>query len=122
MEYEMKIDNQCGRNIKMAFFMMVLLGGFALPSSVGAANYEIVIENHHFIPSELEVSADEKHRLIVINRDATPEEFESYELNREKIVAGNSRITVFLSPLDAGTYPFFGEFNAETAQGRLIVK
>ncbi|MDQ6999231.1 MAG: cupredoxin domain-containing protein [Mariprofundus sp.] len=116
------MNNIYGRNIKGAFLLMGLLGSFALPCSVSAANYEIVIENHRFIPSELEISADEKHRLIVINKDATPEEFESYELNREKIVAGNSRITVFLSPLDAGTYPFFGEFNAETAQGRLIVK
>ncbi len=87
-----------------------------------AAQYEVKIENHHFIPEQLEVTAGEKHRLIVINKDATPEEFESYELNREKIVAGNSKITVFLPPLDAGTYPFFGEFNEATAQGRLIVK
>lgn len=118
----MKIDNQYGRSIKTFFFMMSVLGIVASPDSVGAADYEIVIENHRFIPSQLEVSADEKHRLIVINRDATPEEFESYELNREKIVAGNSKIIIFLPALDAGEYPFFGEFNEATAQGRLIVK
>jgi len=118
----MKRDNQCGRNMKVLFFMMSMLGIAAYPGSVGAADYEIVIENHHFIPSQLEVAADERHRLIVINRDATPEEFESYELNREKIVAGNSKIIIFLPPLDAGEYPFFGEFNEATAQGRLIVK
>jgi len=118
----MKIDNQYGRNIKALFLMMGMLGVAASPNLASAADYEIVIENHRFIPSQLEVTADEKHRLIVINKDATAEEFESYELNREKIVAGHSRITVFLSPMEAGTYPFFGEFNEETAQGRLIVK
>jgi len=92
------------------------------PTLAIAAQYEIIIENHRFIPEQLEVSADEKHRLIVINKDATPEEFESYELNREKIVAGNSKIIIFLPPLEAGVYPFFGEFNEATAQGRIIVK
>lgn len=94
----------------------------ALPVLAQAAQYEIVIKNHRFIPEQLEVKAGEKHRLIVINKDSTPEEFESYELNREKIVAGNSKIIIFLPPLDAGIYPFFGEFHEGTAQGRLLVK
>ena len=94
----------------------------APPSLAVAAQYEIIIKNHQFIPSQLEVSADQKHRLIIINKDATPEEFESYELNREKIVAGNSQIIIFLPPLEAGIYPFFGEFHEATAQGRIIVK
>jgi len=108
--------------IKTLSFCLGLNFSMALPGLAAAAQYEVMIENHHFIPAELEVTAGEKHRLIVINKDATPEEFESYELNREKIVAGNSKVTVFLPPLDAGTYPFFGEFNEATAQGRLIVR
>lgn len=94
----------------------------AAPISAIAASYEITIEHHRFHPDKLEIAADEKHRLIIINKDPTPEEFESYELNREKIVAANARIVIFLPPLDAGTYPFFGEFNPKTAQGQLIVK
>lgn len=87
-----------------------------------AAEYHLKIENHQFIPSQIEVVAGERHRLIVANSDETPEEFESYELNREKVIAGNSSATIFLPPLDPGVYPFFGEFNEATAQGRLIVK
>lgn len=94
----------------------------AVPLLAHADQYEIIIKNHRFIPEQLEVSAGEKHRLLVINKDATPEEFESYELNREKIVAGNSKIIIFLPALDAGIYPFFGEFHEGTAQGRLLVK
>jgi len=108
--------------IKAAASGMILCIALMLPALVNAAQYEIIIENHRFIPEQLEVSANEKHRLIVINKDATPEEFESYELNREKIVAGNSKIIIFLPPLESGTYPFFGEFNEATAQGRIIVK
>jgi len=37
------------------------------------------------------VRADEKIRIIVHNDDPTVEEFESYPLNREKVIAGNAR-------------------------------
>ena len=91
---------------------------------VQAADYEakLVIANHKFEPAELTVPTGQKIKLLVENKDATPEEFESNELNREKIVVGNGTITVFLGPLDAGRYPFFGDFHQETAQGVLIAK
>jgi len=99
------------------------LTGFILMSWVShAADYQVIIKHHQFFPKEIEMKANEKHRLTVINQDDTAEEFESYELNREKVVAGNAQIVVFLPHLKAGKYPFFGEFNIETAQGRIIVK
>ena len=68
------------------------------------------------------IPADTKVRLIVINRDPTPEEFESYELNREKVIMGGAQAVIFLGPLPPGTYPFFGEFNPKTAQGSVRVE
>lgn len=83
---------------------------------------EISIENHLFYPSEVRVPANTKVRLMVINKDPTPEEFESYELNREKVIVGNSKAIIFVGPLAPGLYPFFGEFNMSTAQGVLIAE
>ena len=82
----------------------------------------LAIREHKFEPAELTVPAGQKFRLLVENRDATPEEFESNELNREKIVTGNGTITILLGPLEPGRYPFFGDFHQETAQGVLIAK
>jgi len=101
---------------------LLVTTGMLYPVMGITAEYTVVIENHTFIPDRIEMTAGEKHRLIVLNHDATPEEFESYELNREKVVAGKSKIVVFLPALDAGEYPFFGEFNPDTAQGRIVVK
>jgi plastocyanin domain-containing protein len=98
---------------------------FALPpSSAWPADpeYSLVIQDHRFNPTELRVPAGQKIRLVVENRDPTPEEFESYELNREKIVPGNGRIVVFVGPLKPGKYEFFGEFNMATARGWLIAE
>lgn len=83
--------------------------------------FTLVIKNHQFQPASLEVPAGVRVKLIVDNQDPTPEEFESYELNREKVISGNSKGIIFVGPLEAGEYPFFGEFNMETAQGKLIV-
>jgi len=93
-------------------------------NSAQAADFsaKLVIRDHKFEPAELTVPANQKIQLLVDNQDATPEEFESSELNREKVVVGKSSITIVLGPLEAGKYPFFGDFHQETAQGVLIAK
>jgi len=84
--------------------------------------FEIEIRDHLFVPDELTIPADTKVKLVIYNRDPTPEEFESFELNREKVILGSSKAIIFVGPLKPGTYPFFGEFNPKTAQGRIIVE
>jgi hypothetical protein len=84
--------------------------------------FTLVIKDHYFVPSEIRVPAGQKVKLIVENQDATPEEFESHELNREKIIAPKSKVSIFIGPLKAGKYPFFGEFNQATARGIVIAE
>jgi hypothetical protein len=61
-------------------------------------------------------------KLLVENQDATPEEFESHSLNREKIIAARGKATIYIGPLAPGRYTFEGEFNAQTAQGVIIAQ
>lgn len=84
--------------------------------------FTIEIRGHLFYPAQLVVPANIKIKLIVINQDPTPEEFESYELNREKVIMGGAKATIFIGPLKPGDYPFFGEFNPKTAQGLIRVE
>jgi|TARA_R100000687_G_scaffold64327_9_gene52664 heme/copper-type cytochrome/quinol oxidase subunit 2 len=84
--------------------------------------FELEIRDHLFIPEEIVIPANTKVKLVVINHDVTPEEFESYELNREKVILGGSKANIFIGPLAPGVYPFFGEFNPRTAQGRVVVE
>lgn len=79
--------------------------------------FRIEIKDHLFFPAELTVPANTKVKLRIYNLDPTPEEFESYELNREKVIVGNSQTVIFIGPLLPGDYPYFGEFNPKTAQG-----
>lgn len=95
-----------------------------LPFSVFAADadYALVIKDHRFQPAELVIPAGSKVRLLIENRDDTPEEFESHALNREKVIAAHGKATLYIGPLEAGRYSFFGEFNAATAQGVVVAK
>ena len=84
--------------------------------------YKIVIKDHQFSPEPLVIPADQKIKLIVENQDPTVEEFESYDLNREKVVAGRGKIILFVGPLKSGTYKYFGEFHRDTARGEIIAE
>jgi hypothetical protein len=99
---------------------VLLFIAFAVHAAVPV--FEIEIRDHLFFPAELTVPAGKKVKLVVYNRDSTPEEFESYELNREKVIMGSAKAVIFIGPLKPGEYPFFGEFNPKTAQGKVIAE
>jgi high-affinity iron transporter len=82
----------------------------------------VTFRNHRFEPARVDVPAHVKFRLQVKNADDTADEFESFELNREKLVPPGQTITVFLGPLDPGEYKFFGDFHQDTAKGILVAK
>ena len=83
----------------------------------------LTIKDHKFQPEQLQVPAGVKFKLMVRNDDPTASEFESFELNREKVVPPGKEIPVFLGPLDAGRqYPFFDDFHRDTAKGVLVAK
>ena len=93
-------------------------GAFA----AGEPEFSVVIEGHKFAPDRIEIPAGQKVRLLVENKDATPEEFESGSLKIEKVIPGKSKATLFVGPLKAGEYPFVGEFNEKTAKGVIVAK
>ncbi len=113
--------NRTKRLKQNCFFFLLLL---TLTLTVAAERRVIHIEiiNHLFVPEHIIIKSGEKIKLVVFNRDKTPEEFESYELNREKVIMGGRKANIFIGPLAKGEYPFFGEFNQKTALGKIIVE
>jgi hypothetical protein len=104
----------------IAMAMVVALAGTTAATDI--PEFTLVIKNHTYQPSELKVPAETKFRIRVTNEDATPEEFESTDFNRETVVLPNRSIVVYVGPLHSGIYGFFGDFHRETAQGRLVVE
>jgi hypothetical protein len=105
-----------------AFFPLALIFAIATPAAAQEPTYTLVVKDHKFQPTEIEIPADKKIALIVKNEDPTPEEFESVELRREKVIPGGEQIIVYIGPLKPGRYEFFGDFNPATARGHIVVK
>jgi plastocyanin len=110
--------------MKKTLFSLAMVAAFAFstPAVADDPEYTIVIKDNRFEPSELTVPAGKRIKLVIDNQDATAEEFESHDLKREKVIAGNSKGTVWVGPLVPGSYAFVGEFHEDTAKGTLVAK
>ena len=118
IEAKVEVPSQAVGLARSVLFSMVLMG-----ASAGAARAQSTgFATNRFEPAELQVPAGKKIRLLVKNLDPSPEEFESPDLKREKVIPGGERITVYIGPLKPGRYEFFGDFNPKTARGHIIAK
>lgn len=100
----------------------VLLLVAAAAGAAGIPEIPLTLRDHRFTPSEIPIPANVKVKLVIDNQDAAPEEFDSHALNREKVIPGKSKVSIFIGPLPPGRYPFMGEFNAATAQGVVVAQ
>ena len=96
--------------------------GIATQALADIREISIKIQKGRFLPSQIEIPAGTKVRLMIENLDDTAEEFESHDLNREVLISANSKVSFYIGPLSPGRYKFEGEFSPETAQGVVIVK
>lgn len=107
----------------MNFLLLVVLllfCGCEQQSAKDDFSAEIFIRNHKFEPNIINVPSGKRIRLVINNQDDTPEEFESVDLFREKMIPAKSSVHVVIAPLKPGTYKFFGDFHQDTAQGQVI--
>jgi plastocyanin len=103
--------------------LLALSAGFSITDALAADDtFNLTIKDHRFEPAQLDVPAGKKLKLIVKNLDPTPEEFESRDLKREKVIAGKGQATISIGPLKPGAYEFVGEFHESTAKGQIVAK
>lgn len=105
------------KNLLISLFFITPALAFAQTTEV-----RITIKDHRFTPAEVRVQANKKIKLVVANEDPTSEEFESHELNREKVIPGKSSAQIYIGPLKPGRYPFVGEFHEATAKGVILAE
>ena len=94
---------------------------FSFTANAADADYTLTIKDHRFQPPEFVIPSGKKVKLVVSNQDGLPAEFESTDLSREAIVTGHGEVTVYIGPLEPGTYQFFNDFNRDM-QGAIIAK
>lgn len=110
------------RSFPLIAALITCVSMLGAPARAADAEVMLVIKNHRFEPAEVRVPAGQRVKLVVHNQDSTPEEFESHSLNREKVIPAGAKATIFIGPLKAGRYDFFGEYNEATAKGVVIAE
>lgn len=106
-------------------FLSIFLLFSSFAYNLHAGNFKIIeirIQNHEFVPNVINLNANERAKLIIHNDDTTIEEFESFDLKREKLIPAGKKVTIVLKGMKPGTYEFFGEFHENTAKGKIIVQ
>jgi plastocyanin len=114
------------RMLRIKIFPAVRLAALLVLTVVAPAladdpSFSILLRNNQFLPSEVQIPAGVKIKLVVRNENPTASEFESTQFHREKVVPPGQEITVFVGPLDPGSYEFFDDFHPQT-RGHLVVK
>lgn len=79
----------------------------------------LTLKDHRFTPETVEVPAGARIRIDLVNRDPASEEFDSPDLDVEKDVTPNGKVSFVVGPLKPGSYSFQGELHADTAQGTI---
>jgi Cupredoxin-like domain len=117
------VDPRTPVNFKSLIFIVLTTAmvGMADPETKRKA-LEIRFENHKFSPQTLVVPADRALQITVLNLSSERIEFESFKLNREKVVEPGASITLKLPPLRAGSYDFFDDFHSDVPEGAIIAK
>jgi hypothetical protein len=104
----------------------MLAGAFCFVGLAARADDDPVftIEFHDgkVAPVRIEVPANRRFKIELRNSGATPAEFESNELHKEKVLAPGTTSVLVFRTLDPGEYPFFDDFHPDAPKAVLVAK
>ena len=114
------------KRMVMAGVAGLLLGAAlvaALPAGAQAPQeIPLVIEKNRFQPDVIKVKAGAPFVLVITNKDKGPEEFDMAQPRIEKVIPGGKTVKLKIPALQAGKYPFVGEYHSETAKATIVAE
>ncbi|EFS2651624.1 cupredoxin domain-containing protein [Salmonella enterica] len=84
--------------------------------------FNLELTEKGFIPEELNVPADTRIKIKMLNRTTKVAELESFDMKFEKIATPGSSITVLTGPLHHGDYIFFDDYSINNIHGKVVAK
>jgi len=108
----------------IAFLRLTVLVIVLLPAGARGDDtvVELRFENRRFTPQTITVPANQALTLRITNVSKEPIEFESFKLNREKVVGPGETVVVRLPALRPGSYDFYDDFHQDVPAGSIIAK
>src|SRR5262245_32174855 len=110
--------------LKTTFIGLAALATLLVPlrgARADESGVPLMVDDGGFVPPEVTGPAGERFRIAITNRTDAAIEFESFELNRERVVQPGQTVAVYVSGLAPGRYEFFDDFH-QTRRGMLVIK
>ena len=98
-------------------FTMAILGDNALGED---GVVDLRYENHRFAPQTITVPTNRPFRIKVINASNETIEFESFKLNRERVIGPGETAIVNVPALSPGRYDFYDDLHQDVPEGVVI--
>lgn len=111
-------STQCHVTLFVSYILLFMLSFSALAER---QEFTVILKEHLFYPAEMTIPANKKIKLVIDNQDDSIEEFDSFSLNREKVLFPKRKSVIYIGPLSPGHYAFFGEYHPNSARGMVIV-
>jgi len=111
--------------LKANVLIIALSSMMLFAAAHGAAEDSVVelrYENRKFIPQTLEVPSGRTFRIKIVNASKEAIEFESFKINREKVIGPGETVTVNIPALKPGTYDFYDDFHRDVPEGKIVAK
>ena len=116
-------------NLRLSLIRFIPLGVALLISRVPLTSapipsptLEIHFKDHRFTPQKLAAPAGVPLVVKVVNESAERIEFESFKLNREKVVEAGQTLVLHLPALKPGAFDFFDDFHSDVPEGEILAR
>ena len=102
--------------------MLLAAGGLAMAAPAEDTIVELRFENRRWLPQTITVPAHRPFKIKIVNASNEAFEFESFKLNREKVVGPGETVTIYLPALSPGNYDFYDDFHQDVPEGTIVAK
>lgn len=104
------------------FYTIVFITSLLFSVATHAEEYVITLKNKQFSPHDLSIPAGHKVKITVSNQNEFPAEFESSDLNREKVLPAKHAVTLYIGPLEIGSYSYCDDLDCDITKGLITSK
>jgi len=110
-------------SIAVAMVLAVAAALVALPAiAADPVEIPLTLEKAKWDPDTIKVKAGTPFTLVITNKDKGPEEFDMLQPRIEKVIPAGKTVKLKMPALKPGTYPFVGEYHAETAKAKIVAE
>ncbi len=106
--------------LTMAMFLVFSVVSPAKAVAEDDPSFTITFNDGEVSPLRLEVPAETRFEIRLINNGKTPAEFESIPLSKEKVIGPGVSTFIVIKYLDPGEYSFFDDFHPDAPPAVLV--